>query len=101
MRLMIISLLFSLPLLVPGVVQAQCCPLVTVVPSVKTVSKISKPLTFTAMLTKPAATAADKWKLTDATVGSGQGTHTITIDPTTLPGDSGTIRAEVSVQAAG
>ena len=79
----------------------QGCPLVTVVPSVKSVSKISKPLAFTAKLTRTAAGAAYNWQVTGGAIASGQGTAAITIDPTLLTADTGTVKAAVDVQAAG
>ena len=82
------------------VAHAQGCSLVTVVPSVKSVSKISKPLTFTATLTKPTASASFNWQVTTGVIAKGQGTSTITIDPAGLPNESGTIKAAVEVQVA-
>ena len=79
----------------------QGCPLVTVAPSVKSISKISKPLTFTAKLTRQAAGSTYNWQVTGATIASGQGTSTITIDPTQFTADTGTIKAAVDVQATG
>jgi tetratricopeptide (TPR) repeat protein len=81
--------------------QGQGCPLVTVVPSVKSVSKISKPLIFAAKLTKPATGATYNWQVTGAAIASGQGTATISVDPTLLTGETGTVKAAVDVQAAG
>jgi tetratricopeptide (TPR) repeat protein len=80
---------------------AQGCPLVTVNPSVKSISKISKPLIFTAGLTRPAAGASFNWQLTSGTVASGQGTQMISVDPAALPAESGTIKAAVEVKVAG
>jgi len=101
MRILIICTGFLILSLLHGNVQAQACPLVTVMPSTKSVSKISRPLVFTATLTRPASAATFNWQAATGTIVSGQGTATITIDPTTLPSESGSIKADVSVQVAG
>jgi len=98
---MIISTCFMILFLLQTGARAQGCPLVTVSPSARSVSKISKPLVFTANLTKPAATASFNWQVTGGVIAAGQGTSTVSIDPTALPSDSGTIKAEVNVQVAG
>ena len=98
---MIISTSFMILFLAQSEARAQGCPLVTVSPSAKLVSKISRPLLFTATLTKPAAGASFTWQLTTGAVASGQGTATITVDPAALPSESGTIKAAVTVQATG
>ena len=100
MRSMIISVVLLLPFFQVAT-HAQGCSLVTVVRSVKSVSNISKPLIFTAVLTRPTAGASFKWQVTTGVVTSGQGTSLITIDPTVLAADSGTIKATVEVQVAG
>jgi tetratricopeptide (TPR) repeat protein len=101
MKVIMIFAVSAIALFSQNVTFGQGCPLVTVVPSVKSVSKISRPLTFTAKLTRTAAGAAYNWQVTGAAIASGQGTATITIDSTLLAADTGTVKAAVDVQAAG
>jgi len=101
MRMIVLIAAALIVLLLQSGTFGQGCPLVTVVPSVKSVSKISRPLTFTAKLTRTAAGSTYNWQVTGGAIASGQGTGTITIDPTLLTADTGTIKAAVDVQAAG
>jgi tetratricopeptide (TPR) repeat protein len=101
MRKLIMFASCAVPMFLYSGAPAQGCPLVTVSPSAKAISKISQPLRFTANLTKPAAGATFNWQLTGAGIVSGQGTPTVTIDPSALAAETGTIKAAVDVQVAG
>jgi len=80
----------------------QTCPRVTVSPSVRSVSKMSRPLTFTAKVPGPPTdgTAVYNWQVTGATIASGQGTVRITLD-IAESAEIGTVKATVDLRSSG